>query len=556
MCRIFTYLNVYEYHSKDDFQCDELEPQCLRCIRRGITCQYQKVLPKLKLVTEQPQELQQSQPNDFPQMIQGLTMLSPSYSMASSGPLLSVSSNPPTRSISPFTQFNDGEMLVFKPPKIEMLDSKELDLLSHYLSHTASSMAFDREDLEVLKVGIANLAFQSKPVMNSILSLAAVCKCRDILDQPIVSPQYEAQIRDLMAFADQHHIESLQQIQAYAADVQYYDYVMVNAALMVQYGGASHSTRIRLVEMMPSSDPLPSELRPALSQWISIIRAVHVAFTGLRNDQPDMLFDQPELQFISEQSFKTYSIDNVIDTGSMYWEDALSPQSDSLKETEGLLMPIVAATANGALEKLELRARCIYAAEEDKLLQAGVGQAASCQLDLQACLEAIKALRGWPQDYLSMASSSAWSQSLFSPEDPPLAGLAGLPPWLRNYLARVTEKSPPCRTAMFFISQVPPQYLDLVQTILDRLPHQNGGDDYFGVLHYSEPGVNGVAQRLAVDIFAHWLVLVMLLEGVWWIGGIGAWELGRVVAAMQMTEDWWPESMYKVWRELGKHKER
>lgn len=556
MCRLITYLSVCEHHSKDDFQCDELQPQCLRCIRRGITCQYQKASPKLKLVTEQPQEPQPSQPSDFPQMIQGLTILSPSYSIASLGPLFSVANSPPTRSISPYTPFDYGEMLVFKPPKIEMLNSQELDLLSHYLSHTASSMAFDREDLEALKVGIANLAFHSKPVMNSILSLAAVCKCRDILDQPTVSPQGEAQIQDLMVFADQHHIESLQQIQAYAADVQYYDYVMANAALMVQYGGASHSTRIRLVEMMPSSDPLPSELRPAQSQWISIIRAVRVTFTGLRNDQPDMLFDQPELQFISEQSFETYSTDNAIDTGSMYWEDALSPQSGSSKETEGLFMPIVAATANGALEKLESRACCIYAAEEDKLLQAGVGKAASYQLELQACLEAIKALRRWPEDYLSMASSSAWSQSLFSQEYPPLAGLAGLPPWLRNYLARVTEKSPPCRTAMSFISQVPPQYLDLVQTILDRLPHQNAGDDYYGALHYSEPGVNGVVQRLAIDIFAHWLVLVMLLDDVWWIGGIGAWELGRVVAAMQMTEDWWPESMYKVWRELGKHKER
>jgi hypothetical protein len=376
----------------------------------------------------------------------------------------------------------------------------------------------------------------------------------------MVSPQGEAQIRDLMAFADQHHIESRQQIQAYKADVQYCNNVMANAALMVQYGAASHSTRIRLVEMMPSSNSLPSELRPGQSQWISIIRAACVTFTGHRNDQPDMLFDQPdlsfdkpELQFISEQCFETYStIENAINMGSMYWEDLLSPQSGLPKESEGLFMPIVAATANGALEKLELRARCIYAAEEDKLLpEAGIDQAAaSLQLELHACLEAIKALPKWPEEYLSMASSSPWSQSLpFSLE---------CPPWLRNYLAGVTEKSPHCRTAMSFISQAPAQYLDLVQKILDGLPpHQNASNDYFGTLHYySEPGLKGVAQRLAIDIFAHWLVMVMLLDGVWWIEGIGAWELGRVVAAMQMTDDWWPESMYKVWKELGKHKRR
>lgn len=63
-----------------------------------------------------------------------------------------------------------------------------------------------------------------------------------------------------------------------------------------------------------------------------------------------------------------------------------------------------------------------------------------------------------------------------------------------------------------------------------------------------------------MDILAHWLVLVMLLDGVWWIGDIGQWELGQVVSAMknqelfhQVRDDnerWWPQSMYMVNIEL------
>jgi hypothetical protein len=63
-----------------------------------------------------------------------------------------------------------------------------------------------------------------------------------------------------------------------------------------------------------------------------------------------------------------------------------------------------------------------------------------------------------------------------------------------------------------------------------------------------------------MDIFAHWLVLVMLLDGVWWISDIGEWELGQVVSLVKTQdlpsqsadtgETWWPETMYLVKREL------
>jgi hypothetical protein len=50
------------------------------------------------------------------------------------------------------------------------------------------------------------------------------------------------------------------------------------------------------------------------------------------------------------------------------------------------------------------------------------------------------------------------------------------------------------------------------------------------------------------------MVLVILLENVWWIGGIGVWELRRLVSVRSdirwrnslwnKEEYWWPESMF------------
>jgi len=73
-----------------------------------------------------------------------------------------------------------------------------------------------------------------------------------------------------------------------------------------------------------------------------------------------------------------------------------------------------------------------------------------------------------------------------------------------------------------------------------------------------------VAQQLAMDIFAHWLVPILMLDDVWWIGDIGSWELGKLVAMRRDVrwsgcfwtndEDWWPESMYEVHRQFEKHR--
>jgi hypothetical protein len=74
-----------------------------------------------------------------------------------------------------------------------------------------------------------------------------------------------------------------------------------------------------------------------------------------------------------------------------------------------------------------------------------------------------------------------------------------------------------------------------------------------------------LVHQLAMEIFAHWLVMVLMLDNVWWIGGIGAWELKQIVTAKggsrwrkswKVEEDWWPEIMLGINRQLNKYREK
>lgn len=117
------------------------------------------------------------------------------------------------------------------------------------------------------------------------------------------------------------------------------------------------------------------------------------------------------------------------------------------------------------------------------------------------------------------------------------------------------------RIIMSFLNKAPAEYLNLVQSVLDSPSAETRAENR---MTRDSPGTEvpllDATHLLAMDIFAHWLVLVMLLDGVWWIRDIGEWELGQVVSLMK-TQDlpsqsadigqtWWPETMYLVKREL------
>jgi hypothetical protein len=109
---------------------------------------------------------------------------------------------------------------------------------------------------------------------------------------------------------------------------------------------------------------------------------------------------------------------------------------------------------------------------------------------------------------------------------------------------------------MAFLDRVPADYLTLVETSLD----------YARAPELDDAGSRALqpisTYLLGLDILAHWLVFVMLLDGLWWIGQTGLWELELIISLVRakswgadvIEEEgaWWPEKMLKV-RDANQH---
>ena len=220
-------------------------------------------------------------------------------------------------------------------------------------------------------------------------------------------------------------------------------------------------------------------------------------------------------------------------------------------------MPIIATTSGSALKKLRTKAQTL----QFSMHLASSWDSSKDDGELQACLVALEALSNIMSELFAPNDESC---ATFS-EQPDLeygwaalSQLSNVSPWLRNYMARVTFSTPPKplrRTIMWFLNRVPREYLSIVQSTLDNIPDTVPDE---GI--QCDSGIPSGTSRLGMEIFAHWLVLVMLLDGVWWIGGIGECELGKVTKYMgrQLDESsgsdgsWWPRSMLNIALEIGK----
>ncbi|KAK2783164.1 hypothetical protein FQN53_009353 [Emmonsiellopsis sp. PD_33] len=550
-------------------KCDEVKPRCTRCAVRNYRCQYLHSPLESKAAEERKTFTPASSPDIPSSNVPSLAAPRPTSSMASPNSVPSASSASYLGSPSPYPNLSDDEGWQSNSGSSGILDSTDLALLSHYLTHTSHAVSFDEDDLYALKVGIPNLAFNSKPLMASILALAAVSKCYDIIKHSHAPHKRLGEIIHLLALAEGHHRASLRQIQAAIRTTDRYDHILANGTIMVLYGSACHCVRIHLIDIARSRDEsLPIEMLPAQFQWISLIRAVHTAFVGLLNSPSD--YSNTNSVTDSDSWRWRSSSPPLLDTLTLSENETISAENGPSEQTGQLFLPIVGASYSPALEKLHAKAQFIAMSESSRDTLADPHDCPQlpngCSSEIQACLAALEIL----DNLISTMFSGQWTapepheRSIFNLEFPPVGPLSEVSPWLRSYLARVTSvtssNAPLRRIIMAFVNQVPLEYLTLVQSILDLIPIEKADTAWEKPDGESLPP-HHPTHLLAMDIFAHWLVLVMLLDGVWWIGGIGEWELGRVVSFMRHQTyldplasrggKWWPESMLKVKMELG-----
>ncbi|KAK4461521.1 hypothetical protein QBC42DRAFT_329689, partial [Cladorrhinum samala] len=512
-------------------KCDESTPKCSRCTKMNLTCQY----PVRSGADNNSQD--------------GLT----------SPESVSCHSSPAGQGIAALFANHDSP-LQFQA--VQNLSATEYGLFNHYLEHTSRDATVPENDQFTLQVMMPQLACESKALMRSLLAISAICQACDLIRQPSVAPhQIRNQVLDLLSLSHRYHMESLRQVRLTLHEGEpKYDHVLANAALMGMQGSAGHSVRIWLTK---TGAPV-NVFMPKHPQWVSFYRAVDIAYGGLiRNPSSSSSSSSPcSSSVASPGSGCPVTPSEPITNSHNYPASRASPSFDHP------LFPIISATIGTALSKLCARAQAIEGSS-----------AAPPTPELQACFTALAIFTGVVSDvFNSPASSSDPSEVPRTPgasscdegggqaeaDVDPVGKLKDVSPWMRRYIASITYVVPsrlPRRIVAAFIHKVPAAYLGLVEDMFDLISGESESESKTS----GEPsGGITVAHQLALEIFAHFLVLFILLDNVWWIGGIGAWELGRVVeggyAAVGEGEgegeegDWWPESMWEVSRQLDKHR--
>jgi hypothetical protein len=438
----------------------------------------------------------------------------------------------------------------------------DFELFQHYLEHTSKDLTVGDEEQHTLQIGIPNLACQSKPLMKSVLAISAVCKCLDIINRPSASYEDRGQVMELLSLANGYHMESLREIQATLPQTKHYDHILANAAMMGMYGSGSHCARIWLAKTATLGDQLQGDLMPRHSQWIRLFRAVHMAYDGLLKnthspgDTAQFSSDQSPGQLVTRSSPQTH------------YEYQLSSRIEQHRSPiNHALYPVMAATVRTALTKLRRRARdrALFEASNGLGgLESSTTPAIHGNPEIEACFVALSIFSNIVSETFPTDDLTPTTPLSFEVDVDPVGQLSEVSPWLRRYAASITSMVPsplPRRFIMAFIHKVPTKFLNLVEEMLGLIQTHTPDSDQI-----SWPPELSIAHQLAVDIFAHWLVLVVLLDDVWWIGDIGAWELGQIVSFKKDAQwpmclwnrdaDWWPESMFEISRHFEKHRTR
>lgn len=243
----------------------------------------------------------------------------------------------------------------------------------------------------------------------------------------------------------------------------------------------------------------------------------------------------------------------------------------ALSPTAHMLYPIISATATAAVTKLQERVVSVLGPADSP-------SAAAC-IDASRTMESIA-------KYVVVAAQTTNPECTDVCRYFPMQGyLSDASPWVLAWLMAHPHLRPsPHRglekLILSFLNSVSGEFLDLLEPILDRkLTIET--DDGLGAPTGSGLGAiesdYGLRpeQLVAAEIFAHWLVLLMLVETEWWVGDLGLQELTKLVdivkghhllrgssltpntpidpqlqGSPEPVESWWPESLLNVAVEL------
>jgi len=505
---------------------------------------------------------------------------------------------------------------------------KEAELLDHYMRHTSYAIGFEGQDTFALRVGIPELATRCPALMSSLLALAASCCCCDIMSHPAPIPRDRERMVQLLATANRHHLNSLQEIQALICKARHYDQILANALLMAAYGTSAQRVRIWLADNTPAHETLADEFQPNNSGWMTLFHSVDSAFAtvprsrsasrgvsedeeattdsspGLdawtfqpefhtpRQQQPRPNMHDQEVMLLTKQPMAlsnhpmysaivstspwalgtlkatTDRLCAILDEMDVTWSSTLPTEDlhppltkastlQACRPAMEILLGVAAGICPPGVFSHNIHIQNQHQSHSDWNGGDGVSGGGGGGTTCSQSQSQIQNLRRHMY-FNSNSNSNSNSHTSFTSISPS----SDVSDWLREYISRVLADIPSRSTRriiMAFLYRVPQHFVNTVRGILDCFP--------------DGPISLCPAETLCIDIFAHWLCFTLLLDGVWFIGDIGLWELDRIVGMVETGRldlsygvnrngngagggDWWPAGIYRIAVEVKKYARR
>ncbi|EGE06145.1 hypothetical protein TEQG_05041 [Trichophyton equinum CBS 127.97] len=504
-------------------KCDEEKPACVRCVSGFYKCVY---------------------PATFTPGKKGLggELSVPSSSRGTLSPSPSVSLY---RELSPSTR-STTEARTFFPSTDTPSELSDTDLYHHYLQHTSRTLAYSKHDQSALQIGIPTLALQSRTVFHSVLAASAACIACDMISRK--PPAEVAAVKQALVTGYRHYHSASERMRESMSSVATLklEPLLASALMLVPFATASQQINHWLSEKGGVDEP-QKPLSSTPRDIIVIMRGIRATLQTLDCESPVSGIAQSP---VTDPGIDDFSI----------LPEARIKVSGIATPCNHTMGPIIASTSEEAYSKLQKR------------LDYALYHCGDANGTLTACGAALDILKDIRSNAFSFSYSQRSSPPSFSPLDdvskdlfePQSMSLPQVASWLRSFANRSVVPQPTeplTRYFLTFLVQVPQEYLDLVLPLLDkRLESPVGAELDDSSIELT------MEQALALDIYAHWSVLMFLVEEEsWWIGNLPFVTLSGMVnrfgnnfvTRLWPEEEkggrWWPVGMLNILREIKQY---
>lgn len=514
-------------------QCDEMKPSCSRCILTLQKCIYPPTSP-----TSQPQgEPQGEAPEQRDERALSLPTPSPRSALSPSP-----SSSRETSRLSPLPHVGPSQHFNF--------DTSDSGLYHHYLQHTSRTLTDNPRDLHALQICLPTLALRSKTVFHSILAVSAACMCYDMINQEF--PPDVGTVSYVLMTGYRHYNLASEKLRELISrpSASNAEPLLAAPPLLVPFVTCSQQIN-HWVSSRMDGQPSPKLLSTTPRDVIIISRVIRATIHALEADTSPIPSPHP---------INTEEIDSMDETPS-------TPPSKPPPSHNHPMFHVISSTSKRAFSTLQNR------------IDSAIIYSSNSNPSLSACAEAFTVLE-------TLRSSVFPAPGSPPPNLPPsmttIPTLPQVPRWLHAFTARPSTPSPTehmTRPFLSFFIETPQAYLDLVLPLLDkRLEGPSPQSQSPGIDSSLDPSLDpvlglalgtelSIEQALALDIYAHWSVLMFLVsEESWWIGNLPDITLTGMVnrygddfvrrwfpsGTGMGEEEWWPGSMMSVAREIGR----